>query len=150
MKNRIDKKLIHQACVEKQEDLIANFKKRELELYNDTYNQNTIASQTEDRKEGKTELLTSLGQELVFAQQELIFLNGIDVSTESSVVEPGATVVTEQFVFFIGVSSESIEVNGKPIFGISTKAPLYAKMQGLKKGNDFQFNETKYHIKDIY
>lgn len=150
MKNTINKARIHQACIEKQEKLIDSIKNRELELYNDTYNQNASASQTEDRKEGKTEFLEALGNELVFAQEELVYLNSIDASVESSIVGPGAVVATDQFTFFIGVSSENVEVDGESFFGISTKAPLYANMKGLEKGNSFQFNETKYLIKNIY
>ncbi|MDZ4667485.1 MAG: hypothetical protein SGJ00_06340 [bacterium] len=150
MKNQIDKKQILQACIAKQEELIGNFKMREVELYNDTYDQNAIASQTESRKDGKTELLAALGNELVFAQQELIYLNTVDVSKVCTVIEPGATIVTNHLTFFIGVSTENIEVAGEPVFGISTKAPIYAAMQGLQKGASFQFNERKYLIEDLY
>jgi hypothetical protein len=47
------------------------------------------------------------------------------------------------------VSSEKVEVNGESVFGISTKAPIYANMRGLEKGK-FQFNETHYVIEDVY
>jgi hypothetical protein len=57
---------------------------------------------------------------------------------KSTLVAPGAVVVTEQFVF-IGVSSEKVEVNGESVFGIST-CPIYANM-GIRK--EVSFNLMK-------
>ncbi|MFT5715787.1 MAG: putative Fe-S cluster-containing protein [Flavobacterium sp.] len=150
MKNRIDKNGILQACIEKQNELIDHFKKREAEVNDDTFSQNESASQSEDRRAGKYELLKALGDELAFAQQELAYLNALDVTKESSVVEPGATIVTDQLIFFIGISSEKVEIEGVTIVGISTRAPIYANMKGLQKGSSFQFNETNYVIEEVY
>ena len=150
MKSKIAKTLILQACIQKQQELIDGFKQREVEMYNDTFRQNATASQTENRKAGKVDLLKAIGNELAFAQQELIYLNSIDVTGESTLIEPGAVVITDLLTFFIGVSSEKIEIDGEIIIGISTKAPIYASMNGLQKGSSFQFNETKYVIEDVY
>lgn len=150
MKNKIDKNWIVKACLENQNELIENFKKREAEINDAAFGNNESASQSEDRRAGKYELLKALGDELAFAQQELAYLNSLDISNECTIVEPGATVVTEQFVFFIGISSEKIEVDGVTVIGISTRAPIYANMRGLEKGKTFQFNDTTYVIEDIY
>ena len=150
MKSKIPKTIMQKACVQKQQELIDSFKQREAELYNDTIRQNASDSQTESRKAGNAELLKVLSDELTFAQQELIYLNSIDVTGECTHVEPGAVVITDQLTFFIGVSSEKVELDGEIFFGISTKAPIYAGLKGLQKGERFQFNETKYLIEDIY
>lgn len=150
MKSRIIKAQILEACIEKQHELIDNFKQREAEMHSDTFSQNESASQSEDRRAGKYELLKAIGDELAFAQEELTYLNRLDITKENTLVAPGAVVVTEQFVFFIGVSSEKVEVNGESVFGISTKAPIYANMRGLEKGSKFQFKETSYVIEDVY
>jgi hypothetical protein len=150
MKNRIDKNQILQACIEKQDELIDHFKKRESEVNDDTFSQMESASQSEDRRAGKYELLKALGDELAFAQQGLTYLNSLDVTKDSSVVEPGAIVVTGQLIFFIGISIEKVEIDGATIVGISTRAPIYASMKGLKKASSFKFNETNYVIEDVY
>ena len=150
MKSRIDKTRILEACIQKQDELIDNFTQREAEMNKDTFSQNESASQSEDRRAGKYELLKVIGDELAFAQEELAYLNRLDITKENTVVAPGAVVVTEQFVFFIGVSSEKVEVDGDTVLGISTKAPIYANMRGLEKGSKFQFNETHYIIEDVY
>jgi hypothetical protein len=150
MKNRIDKNQILQACIEKQDELIDHFKKRESEVNDDTFSQMESASQSEDRRAGKYELLKALGDELAFAQQGLTYLNSLDVTKDSSVVEPGAIVVTGQLIFFIGISIEKVEIDGATIVGISTRAPIYASMKGLQKESAFKFNETNYVIEDVY
>jgi hypothetical protein len=48
--------------------------------------------------------------------------------------------VTEQFVFYWCVQWK-VEVNGESVFGISTKAPIYANMRGLEK--EVSFNLMK-------
>ncbi len=150
MKSKIDKPEIHQAYIKQQHELIENFKHREAEMKKDVFHRNESASQSEDRKAGKMEILRALGNEYVFAQQEMSFLDSLDASKVSTVVEPGAIVVTDQITFFIGISSDKIEIDGETIFGISTKAPIYRSMEGLQKGNSFQFNETSYIIEDVY
>lgn len=150
MKNKIAKTEILKACIEKQEELIDSFKQRETEMQKDAFTQNESDSQSEDRQADKIDVLNALGNELTFAQQELFFLNSLNAANESTVVEPGAVVVTEEITFFIGVSSEKVEVSGEEFFGISTKAPIYTSMKGLEKGSKFQYNEAKYVIKDIY
>ena len=150
MKSKIAKTHILQACIQKQQELVDSFEERETEMRSDTYNQDGSDSQTEDRKAGKVEVLNALSKELVFAHEELLFLNSLNASKESTTIEPGVVVVTDQLTFFIGVSSEKVEVDGETFFGISTKAPIYANMVGLQKGDSFQYNETKYLIENIY
>jgi hypothetical protein len=68
-------------------------------MNSDTFSQNESASQSEDRRAGKYELLKAIGDELAFAQEELTYLNRLDTK-ENTLVAPGAVVVTEQFVFY--------------------------------------------------
>jgi hypothetical protein len=150
MRNKIDKNHILKECRQNQLELIDNYKKREAEINADTFNQNESASQSEDRRAGKYELLKVLGDELIFAQNELAYLDSLDVTKGNSHVEPGAIVATDQLTFFIAISSDKFEIDGEIIVGISTKAPIYASMKGLQKGSSFKFNETTYVIEDLY
>ncbi len=150
MEKRIAKQDIIKACALKQEVLITNFSEREAELKADAYNRSESASQSEDRTIGKVELLKAMGDELVFVQNELAYLLTLDADKLCHTVEPGAVVMTDKLNFFIGISSEKIEVGGTPFFGISAKAPIYANMVGLAKGDSFQFGEARYNILDLY
>src|SRR5664279_361555 len=146
MKKNITKKMVLDACLQKQEELVESFEGRVNMMKSDTYDQNHSTSQSEDRTAGKVDLLNTYKTELVFARREMEYLKSLDASAKNTKVEPGALVLTERMNFFIGVSTEKIEVEGEKIFGISTNAPIYKSMEGLEKGAQFKFNETGYTI----
>jgi len=150
MEKKISKELILKSCITKQEELVNNFDGRVNELIADASSQAQSASQSEDRSAGNVDLLDTLQSELVFVQMELGYLKSINPGQVDTKVEPGAVVVTNKRTFFIAVSSEKIEIDGQEIFGISTKAPIYSAMTDLKKGDQFEFNDIRYKIKDIY
>lgn len=150
MKQKIDKKLVLEACILKQEELIVSFESRISELKTDAFEQNQSPSQTEDRATTKIDLLRNFEKELAFAKMEMDYLKTIDAAAINNKAEPGAMVITNHLNFFIAVSSEKVEVEGDVIFGISTKAPIYSVMQGLQKGAAFSYNDTNYEIEDLY
>jgi hypothetical protein len=52
-------------------------------MNSDTFSQNE-SSQSEDRRAGKYELLKAIGDELAFAQEELTYLNRLDITKRKS------------------------------------------------------------------
>jgi hypothetical protein len=150
MHQRISKADILAACVKKQQALIDNFNQRIEDVNADAYAHSEPPSQSDGGSDSPEALLQVMMQELNFVQYEMGILRGIDPENGADHVERGAVVVTDKRIFFISVSSEEIEIGGNKVFGMSEKAPLYALMKGLKKGDSFQFNETKYTIEDIY
>lgn len=149
MKKNITKKMVLDASLQKQEELVASYEGRVDMMKADTYDQDQSVSQSEDRTAGKVDLLSTYKTELVFARREMEYLKSLDATAENTKVEPGALVVTDRMNFFIGVSSEKMEIEGEEVFGISTNAPIYQSMEGLEKGDTFAFNETKYKIESI-
>lgn len=146
----IPKNLILDACMAKQNELIASFQNRLEAMKLDAIKVNHSPSQTENRGAGKIELLNAVGNELDFALREMEFLKTLNPEKGNTIVEPGALVITDKLTLYISVSIEQIEVQGHSIFGISVKAPIYAVMRGLESGSTFSFNETVYKIKAIY
>ena len=146
----LSKEMIYEKSLQKQEDLIANFNSRIDTLNSDAINNNQSASQSEDRTAGNLEIVSALQNELVFAQNELVFLKTLNSAKKNDIVEIGAVVITNKLNFYISVSSEKMTIDNDEIYGISIKAPIYAAMQGLKKGDTFSFNDNKYNIVDIY
>jgi hypothetical protein len=59
--------------------------------------QNESASQSEDRRAGKYELLKALVMNFC---PRINISEQIDITKENTLVAPGAVVVTEQFVFY--------------------------------------------------
>lgn len=150
MSKQISKAAILATCLNKQEDLIRNFTERIDEVKSEAYSHTETPSQTDEGSDSSEEMLEVMGQELQFVRAEMEILRSIDPKNGAGHVERGAVVVTDQRIFFIGVSSEEIEVEGTKVFGMSEKAPLYSHMKGLKQGDSFQFNGTKYQIEAIY
>lgn len=150
MNINIDKNLILNACLQSQKELIVNIERRLNTRNTDAISQNYSASQSEDRSAGKFEILNALKSEHTFAVKELEYLESLDPSIKNTHISPGAVVITDQFIFFIGISSEKTEIDGNEVIFISTRAPIYTSMEGLKKGDSFKYNETNYEIKEVY
>jgi hypothetical protein len=150
MSERIAKAAILAACIEEQERLIDNYNQRLEEVQTDAYTHQDSPSQDEETSTTKLDLITTLEEQLGFVKLEMSILDAIDADDQLDVVGRGAVVVTDKRTFFIGVSSEEVDVDGRKIFGMSEKAPLYALMKGLRKGGEFAFKNTTYKILDLY
>lgn len=76
------------------------------------------------------------------------FLN-LDFGAKSE-VEPGALVLTDSLNFFIGISATMFDHEGEKYIGLNVDAPIYAALQGAKAGDEVEFNNQKYKIKEIF
>ena len=96
--------------------------------------------------------LNPLSEQLEFAKEELRLLNNMTLRHDElhKKVRPGSIVVTDKDTFFVSASIERFEVNGKKMFGLSTKAPLYKAMDGLKSGDTFRHAGLSYIIRDVF
>ncbi len=150
MKKETSKEAILKICIEKQQELITHFTNRIEEAKAEVTSHPDSPSQSTEGSNSADEVLHVMEEELAFVKYEMGILKSLDPNHTSVHVEKGAVVSTDQRDFFIAVSSEEVVVDGKKIFGMSEKAPLYGQMKGLKTGDTFQFNETKYKILDIY
>lgn len=148
--SKLSKADILSACLKKQQDLVDHFERQIDETKSIAFEHSETPSQTDEGSTSPDVMLGVLAEELALAQAEMNILRGIDPNDPAAVVERGAVVVTNHRTFFISVSSEEVRVGDSSIFGMSEKAPLYAHMKGLKKGDDFSFNQMTYHIEDIY
>lgn len=75
------------------------------------------------------------------------FLN-LDFGAKSE-VEPGALVLTDSLNFFIGISATMFDHEGKKFIGLNVDAPIYAALKGTKAGDEVEFNNQKYKIKEV-
>ena len=146
----ISKQNVLQICIQKQEEQVENFDSRVNSIKSDINSKTYSDSQSEDRKASKSEMLVLYEKELGFSKADLDYLKSLDAAEECTTVLPGALVITKQLCFFISISTEKFEIDGKTIVGISARAPIYQAMQGLANGASFKFNETEYLIEDLY
>jgi hypothetical protein len=93
----------------------------------------------------------TIARELDFAHDELQLLNRLVIQEPlHDEVTLGSVIVTDKRTFYVSASIEEFEADGKNIFGISTKAPIYEVMKGLKKGNSFSMRSQNYKILDLF
>ncbi len=137
--------------MDRQSELINNFSGEIEEMEENMYNRDNTPSQT-DRNEAAEQLtmLNEMKKELDFLKYEMQILRGIDIEKERNEVEMGSVVVTDKRTFFVCVSIEEVEAEGKKVFGLSTEAPIFAAMRGKTKGETFDMNGIKYDILDVY
>jgi hypothetical protein len=93
---------------------------------------------------------TALGLEVrINRQKQMIdsFLN-LDFGPKEK-VEPGALVLTSTLNFFIGITANMFDLEGKKYIGLNTEAPIYTALEGSKAGDVVEFNGQKYSIKEV-
>ncbi|MCC2613742.1 hypothetical protein ABK249_31285 [Neorhizobium sp. Rsf11] len=75
-------------------------------------------------------------------------LGMIDFGPKSR-VEEGALIKLSGHHFVIAVSTGKFSCDGRDVMGISTKAPIYAEIEGLRAGESLQFNGRKLVVEEV-
>lgn len=81
---------------------------------------------------------------------ELNVLNKIDMKELRKKIEFGAIVISDTSRYIIAISAGRIELDGKIYYAISPAVPLFKAMNGLKKGDTFEFNGQKQSIRELF
>lgn len=61
----------------------------------------------------------------------------------TDVVRPGAVVVLGDERYVVGVVTDEVQVDGQGWAGLSTDAPLYEAVEGLRAGDTFTFRDQE-------
>jgi len=147
------KKAILAAAIEKQQTLINNFDTRlkEMSTGEKFINETQFDAQQASFNNELNEQMEGIAGQMAFARDEMNILHQLQGSLDlQGEVRVGSVVITNHRNFFVAVSSEELEVDSTPYFGISAKAPIYAAMAGKKTGDLFKMNEMTYQIIDTY
>ena len=81
--------------------------------------------------------------------EELDHLKIINIHNIHNEIEPNALVLTDIIGFLIGVNQAKLTIENQDFYGISTEAPIYEAMKGLKVNDQFTFNNQTYKILDV-
>lgn len=139
--------------MEKARTVVNDFKERIDDLKAVTVNNDNAesASQSEARRDSDIELMSTLADQLDFATRELETLQGMTLNGEDhSAVTFSSVVHTDQRNFFVGVSIDNFDIDGKEYWGISPRAPLYKVLEGAKAGDQISFNGVNYKINEVF
>ena len=147
------KNKIHERGKEKVRHVVNDFSERINDLKAVTVNNDNAesASQSEARRDSDIELMDTLADQLDFSTRELETLEGMELNGSThELVTFGSVVHTDRKNFFVGVSIDDYEVEGKEYFGISPRAPLYGVLEGAKAGDRVSFNGVDYKIEEVF
>jgi hypothetical protein len=75
-------------------------------------------------------------------------LKAIDFGPKSRVAE-GAIVKLNRRFFVVAVPTSRFVCDGEPFMGISTDAPIYSRMRGLRAGDEFTFGGHLFTIEQL-
>lgn len=89
-------------------------------------------------------------EQLQKALDEIQILKKVQFDRLEDKVEFGAVVITNQQKLFIALGLGKVEVNGDQYFVISKDTPIFQRMEGMKQGDTFEFNGTRFEIKDVF
>ncbi|MFP4621403.1 MAG: hypothetical protein ACLFM7_08835 [Bacteroidales bacterium] len=144
------KKAIYNKCLE----ILEN----NAEIARNTMNEIQIdaneAEQEHDVFDGsRSELLRKrdiYAEQLQKAVADIHILKKVSFDGIEDKVEFGAVVITDKHNMFVALGLGKIEVDGETYFVISKDVPIYKAMEGLQKGDTFEFNNMKFEIKDVF
>ena len=100
-----------------------------------------------DQLIGRRDMLAGQYQK---ALSELNVIDKIELKEYRNTVEFGAVVISDVCRLFVAISAGKIELDGQYYHAISPAVPLYKAMEGLKKGERFEFNGKKHQIIDLF
>ncbi len=82
------------------------------------------------------------------AKDDLEFLQKIPLDTGDFVTE-GSLVITDGYVFYVGIAVHPFDIAGKHVVSISTDAPIYVVMRDKKAGESFNLAGRKYVVEAV-
>lgn len=142
------------ACIDKQQSLLEDFKKRMKALLEPEGlgNEEKFDNVTQARASQRITELNTLNEAVSFANQEMRILQLLrdHGDREFDRAALGAVVRTDSKIFFVSVSIEEFEVDGNAYFGLSTLSPLFQSMKGKKAGEEFGYHDRMFKILDIF
>jgi len=83
------------------------------------------------------------------ANKLMVALNLIGTKNNSSTVETGSLVITNNGKFYIAISAGTLVVDNESYFAVSAASPIGLKLKGLKAGDEFGLNGKAYKLLEV-
>jgi len=144
------KKKLVEICMKAQDRVVEHAKQR-MDEAQESANE---YGQPQDRYDSyRTQMLSKrdmFAKQYCKAVEERNVLDRIDLDEENEQVSFGSVVVTNDQKLFISISLGKIIVDGEEYFAISPLVPFFKSLEGLKKGDSFEFNGKQRKIEDHF
>jgi transcription elongation GreA/GreB family factor len=76
-------------------------------------------------------------------------LSQIKPNQHTATAQLGSIVITSQGNFYLSISAGQLNVNGTEYFAISPVSPIGTRLMGIKKNEQFIFNNKSYQVIDL-
>jgi hypothetical protein len=133
-------------------------KEAQLQQFSEAQQQRLDSSNEEDIDKGdpvespKAQMMEEIELQaatLVHLKEDIDTLKQIVVETPHDTVTFGALVRTNRGYILVGVAHPEVHFEGIKTIGISTKSPLFQKMEGFKAQTEFHMGDIEYVIFEI-
>lgn len=144
------KQQLLQICNERVDKRINDYKE-EINLIKDSIENNDKSNDMDDDS-GNGKLLNDLEKNLEHlneAQKTKAHLQLIKTSTINNEAVLGSIVKTNLMNFYMSTSIGKIDVNGESYYAISLNSPIGQLLRNKHVNEQFEFNQSKYIIKEI-
>ncbi|MBA3682770.1 MAG: transcription elongation factor [Bacteroidetes bacterium] len=106
----------------------------------------------------KYEISRAMGQidsnmntkQLFEAEQELAFLEKIDVSQISDAIKIGSVFEMSEILFFVAIGLGPLKIEDKKVMVVSSKSPFYENIKTMQAGQVFEFMDKMDEIKMVF
>lgn len=89
-------------------------------------------------------------KQLAEAEQELNFLEKVDVSTVSNAIKIGSVFELSEILFFVAIGLGPLMIEDKKVMVISSKSPFYDNIKTMQAGQVFEFMNNMDEIKMVF
>ncbi|WP_370214276.1 transcription elongation factor [Mesoflavibacter profundi] len=144
------KQQLWQICNNHVEDRINDYK-NEINLIKESLESNDKGN-NEDDDSGNGKLMNDLEKNIGYlneARKTHEYLKLVKTNLLSTNAALGSLVVTDTLQFFIAISLGKIEIDNNTYYAISLQSPIGQLLKQKTEGEQFEFNGTKYTIKQI-
>lgn len=146
------KKLVKSECIKQINLRIANAKAAI------TQAQDAANSSDKSTAGDKYETSRAMGQldsdmnskQLLEAEQELSFLEKVDVSSLTDTIKLGSVFEMSDILFFVAIGLGPIKIDDKRVMVVSSKSPFYENIKTMRAGNVFEFMDKMDQIKMVF
>ena len=141
------------ACKQELKDRIAVHKEKLDEINESIESNDTKHGYENDDSQG--ELLGDFERHAKLREEHedmLISFSNMDFHGGKNTVQEGAIVRTNDKLLLISVAMGQLEqMEGhEPVYAISSKAPIFETIKGLKENDSFKFNDKEHKILEVY
>lgn len=145
------KRELFRACIETQKTVVKTAREAMLEAQeNANSEEGSPEEMTESYREQMHQTRDMYAVKWRSSQNDLDLLESVPAYDLKSVIESGAVVKSSFQHFFIAIGMNKVQLGEEAFFPISTSAPIFQAMVGMKKGDSFQFRDRKYEIMDVF